>query len=91
MTDPIADMLTRIRNASKVRKPKVFIPFSKIKLEIVKILKREGFISGYNELKPGSPEDKFGGINVELKYEDKKSVITSIKRTSKRDTRCSIY
>jgi small subunit ribosomal protein S8 len=84
MTDPIADMLTRIRNASKVRKQQVFIPFSKIKLEIAKILKKEGFISGYSEIKPTKEgEHRFGGLTVDLKYEDGKSVITSIDKVSK--------
>lgn len=83
MTDPIADMLTRIRNASAVKKKQVYIPFSKIKLEIVKILKAEGFIAGFEEIKPGSSDQKFGGIEVALKYEDGKSVITDIKKISK--------
>lgn len=83
MTDPIADMLTRIRNASRAKKAEVYIPFSKIKLEIIKILKREGFISGFEEIISGSRENKFGGLNVTLKYEDNKPVITSIKRISK--------
>ena len=84
MTDPIADMLTRIRNASKVRKPEVFIPFSKIKLEVVKILKKQGYIAGYAEIKPDETDNKFGGIKVELKYtKDRKPAITSIKRVSK--------
>jgi small subunit ribosomal protein S8 len=83
MTDPIADMLTRIRNASAVKKKQVYVPFSKIKLEILKILKSEGFITGFEEIKPGSDDKKFGGIEVELKYEDGKSVITNIKKISK--------
>lgn len=86
MIDPIADMLTRIRNASKVKKASVYIPFSKIKLEIAKILKREGFIAGYEEIKPGTAEAEdrvFGGIMVTLKYEGGKSVISNIQRVSK--------
>lgn len=83
MTDPIADMLTRIRNASKVKKADVFIPFSKIKLEIVKILKKEGFIISYEEIKPDNVENKFGGININLKYENGKSAIEKIKKISK--------
>ncbi|MBP6942892.1 MAG: 30S ribosomal protein S8 [Candidatus Buchananbacteria bacterium] len=79
MTDPIADMLTRIRNASRVRKGDVYIPFSKLKLAIIKILKEEGFIAGYEEQKTG----KFGGIVVQLKYEDKQPTITTLKRISK--------
>ncbi|NCN07151.1 30S ribosomal protein S8 [Candidatus Falkowbacteria bacterium] len=83
MTDPIADMLTRIRNASAVKKKQVYIPFSKIKLEILKILKSEGFISGFEEIKPGSADLKFGGINVDLKYIDGKSAIENIQKVSK--------
>ncbi len=84
MTDPIADMLTRIRNASKIKKAEVYIPFSKIKLEILKILKREGFIEEIEEISPGSEDHKFGGLDVTLKYgEDRESAITSIKRVSK--------
>ncbi len=82
MTDQIADMLTRIRNASKVRKAEVFIPFSKIKLEIVKILKREKFIENFREIKPDS-EYKFGGIVVELKYQERQPAISSLKKISK--------
>ncbi len=83
MTDPIADMLTRIRNASAVKKKQTFIPFSKIKLEILKILKSEGFIIGFDEIKPGTNDQKFGGIDVILKYEGGKSVITNIQKVSK--------
>ena len=83
MTDPIADMLTRIRNASVIRKKQVYIPFSKIKLEILKILKTEGFIKGFEEIKPGTDGQKFGGLEVELKYEDKTPAITAIKKISK--------
>ena len=83
MTDPIADMLTRIRNASVIRKKQVYIPFSKMKLEILKILKTEGFIKGFEEIKLGTDGQKFGGLEVELKYEDKNPAITNIKKISK--------
>lgn len=83
MTDPIADMLTRIRNASAVKKPKAYVPFSKMKLEIIKILKSEGYIDGYDQIKPGSEDHKFGGIDVILKYIDDKSAIDTINRISK--------
>jgi len=86
MNDPIADMLTRIRNAFKVKKAEVFIPFSKIKLDIAKILKKEGYIAGFEEVKPGDDritDSRFGGILVSLKYEDKESVISTINRVSK--------
>jgi len=82
MTDPIADMLTRIRNAAKVKKAEVFVPFSKMKLEIAKILKREGFIADIEEIKPETEGFKFGGLNLVLKYEDGVSVITTINKIS---------
>jgi small subunit ribosomal protein S8 len=80
MTDPIADMLTRIRNASQVGKADVYIPFSKIKLAMVKILKQEGLIEAYEEVKEGN---KFGGITVQLKYDGREAVIKNLKRISK--------
>ena len=78
-TDPIADMLTRIRNAVRVRADKVDIPASKIKLEIAKILKEEGFIRAYKILK----FKQQGMLRLNLKYVDEKSIITDLKRVSK--------
>ncbi|MCK5005431.1 MAG: 30S ribosomal protein S8, partial [Candidatus Aminicenantes bacterium] len=46
-TDPIADLLTRIRNAARINKPSVDVPYSKVKEEIVKVIKKEGYVSGY--------------------------------------------
>jgi len=83
MTDTIADLLTRIRNASRTKKTEVFIPFSKIKLELVKILKREGFIEDFEKKEPGSEGYKFGGLMIKLKYDKKQPAITSLKRISK--------
>lgn len=83
MTDPIADMLTRIRNAVRTRKAEVFVPFSKIKLEILKIMKKQGFVSGFEELAK-SPENKFGGLLVKLKYdEERQPAVSGLKRISK--------
>jgi small subunit ribosomal protein S8 len=80
MTDPIADMLTRIRNANMVKLEKVDVPYSKLKLEITKILKEKGFIKGYKVLK----DKKQGIIRISLKYiEDEERVITGLKRISK--------
>lgn len=81
MTDPIADMLTRIRNANHVYKEKVDIPFSKLKLEIARILSEEGFIKNYKVIDDkGRPT----WIRVSMKYGDKKErVITQIKRVSR--------
>ena len=79
MTDPIADMLTRIRNASKVKFDKVDIPSSRIKGEIVKILKEEGFIKNYKFMK----DKRQGLIRVYLKYtQDERQILTGIKRVS---------
>lgn len=79
-TDPVADMLTRIRNANMVGHPSVEMPFSKMKFEIAKLLKAEGFISDYSEKEIG----KFKFLQVDLKYKSEdESVITGIKRVSK--------
>ena len=79
-TDPIADMLTRIRNANQMRYTEVQVPASNIKIEIAKILKNEGFIADYKVTK----DDVQGTISLNLKYGDKKErVITGLKRISK--------
>jgi small subunit ribosomal protein S8 len=79
LTDPIADMLTRIRNSVRIKSEKVDIPISKIKLEIAKILKEEGFIRAYKILK----DRKQGVLRVIPKYIDSQSVISGLKRISK--------
>jgi small subunit ribosomal protein S8 len=80
MTDPIADMLTRIRNANSVYHDKVEIPGSKIKQSIAEILKSEGFVKDYEVVTDG----KQGTIRVALKYgANREKVITGIKRISK--------
>ena len=80
MTDPIADMLTRIRNANQMRYKEVEVPASKIKIEIARILKEEGFISDYKIKK----NDVQSIIVLFLKYGEKKErVITGLKRISK--------
>ncbi len=79
-TDPIADMLTRIRNANQMRYKEVEVPASKIKLEIARILKSTGFISDY-KVKKNSVQDI---IVLSLKYgQNKERVITGLKRISK--------
>jgi small subunit ribosomal protein S8 len=79
MTDPIADMLTRIRNAGRANKEKVEIPVSGLKKEIVRILDREGYIRQYEIVKKGD----FDTIVVYLKYgPGRSSVISGIKRIS---------
>ena len=79
MTDPIADMLTRIRNANKNRSASCEIPASNMKEEIAKILKNEGFIEDYKI--EGETANKM--ITLTLKYKNKERVITGLKRISK--------
>jgi small subunit ribosomal protein S8 len=80
LTDPIADMLTRIRNAAMIRHEKVDVPASRLKLEIAKILKEEGFIRAYKILK----DKKQGVLRITLKYTvDNAPIISGIKRISK--------
>ena len=79
VTDPIADMLTRIRNANQMRYNEVEVPASKIKNEIARILKEEGFISNY-KIKKNNIQDN---IVLYLKYSGKERVITGLKRISK--------
>ena len=78
MTDPIADMLTRIRNANQMRNETVTMPSSKIKVEIAKILKAEGYIAEYSV----STDDK-KVLSVQLKYNGAERIISGIKRISK--------
>ena len=80
MTDPIADMLSRIRNANNARHKSVDIPCSNIKKEIAKILLDEGYIKGYDVVE----DDKQGIIKIDLKYSgDGEKVISGLKRISK--------
>ena len=80
VTDPIADMLTRIRNAILARHDFVLVPSSRIKLSIARILREEGFVNGYEVLR-GKPQRI---IKIYLKYGDKKEpVLTGLKRVSK--------
>ena len=80
MTDPIADMLIRIKNALMARHKSVIVPASKIKLEIARILKEEGYIEDYEYIKE-EPQSK---IKINLKYdENKRPVIAGVKRVSK--------
>lgn len=80
MTDPIADMLTRIRNANQMKHEYVEMPASKIKLEILNVIKNEGYIYDVELI----PNDKQGVLKVTMKYTDKKErVIKGLKRISK--------
>ena len=81
-TDPIADMLTRIRNANMVSLTEVDMPSSKLKIELAKLLKAEGYVEDYNVIaKEGS---NFKTLKISLKYDEKsKPVISNLKRVSK--------
>ena len=80
MTDPIADMLTRVRNASSVHHDTVDVPASNIKRELARILLEEGYIKGYDVIEDG----KQGLIRIQLKYgKAGEKVITGIKKISK--------
>ena len=79
MTDPISDMLTRIRNAIMARHTRVMIPASNMKIAIAQILKEEGYIKDYDVVKD-SPQ---GTIRLTLRYVDKRPVLSQLKRISK--------
>uniref|UniRef100_A0A832GNF7 Small ribosomal subunit protein uS8 n=1 Tax=Caldimicrobium thiodismutans TaxID=1653476 RepID=A0A832GNF7_9BACT len=80
LTDPIADMLARIRNALMARKRVVTVPASKLKLEIIRILKEEGYIEDYKYIEE-KPQAK---IEITLKYDEhKRPVIAGLRRVSK--------
>ena len=79
-TDPIADMLTRIRNAVRAKKKEVNLPSSRLKVEIARILKEEGYIKNYKLIE----DNKQGILNITLKYTDNnQSAITGLRRVSK--------
>ena len=79
MSDPLSDMLTRIRNGQRARKNSVTAPASKLRSGVLEVLKREGFIRGYSqyELRPGLNE-----LKIELKYHEGDPVIREINRVS---------
>ena len=80
MSDPLGDMLTRIRNGQMARKAVVPVPSSKMRIRVLDVLQREGFIRGYSETehRPGMRE-----LSVELKYQDGEPVIREVSRISK--------
>ena len=79
MTDPIADMLTRMRNAAAVGKPTVKMPSSKTKVAIAKVLKEEGYISGARVTEDGAKAE----LEIELKYYEGRPVIERVQRFSR--------
>ncbi|TVR99275.1 MAG: 30S ribosomal protein S8 [Rhodospirillales bacterium] len=80
MTDPLGDMLTRIRNGQRARKSAVTAPASMMRVRVLEVLQREGFIRGYDryEVRPGVSE-----LRIELKYHEGEPVIREISRVSK--------
>ena len=86
VTDPIADLLTRIRNAMAVGHPRVDMPSSKLKVEVARILKEEGYVANFRV----AEEDGKRTLKVYLKYRpDRRSVITQLKRVSRPG--CRVY
>jgi len=86
MTDPLGDMLTRIRNGQQAKKSTVMAPASKLRSNVLEVLKREGFIRGYTqeEVRPGIKE-----LTIELKYHEGVPVIREISRVS--TPGCRVY
>src|SRR5436305_11894018 len=83
MTDPISDFLTRLRNAAKAQHHDVTIPSSKLKRELARILKEQGYIEEY-EIRPPGPGQPSEEIGITLKYtSDRKPVITGLQRVSR--------
>ena len=84
-TDPISDMLTRIRNASAVKKDEAVLPFSKLKFEVAKVLKNNGYIKEVEKISASKSREAngFDELRIELKYQDDKSVITKLRKISK--------
>lgn len=86
MTDPIADMLTRIRNAQALGKPEVVLPGSKLKLRIAKILEQQHWVEQVEEIKTTGSKNKhqqFDELKIVLKYANGRPAITNIRRISK--------
>jgi small subunit ribosomal protein S8 len=82
MTDPVADMLTRIRNARQARKEQVSIPASNLKISIAQILKDEGYVKKYKVIR--SPKNKQGMLKLTLRFDDEtQCVIEGLQRVSK--------
>ena len=77
MTDPIADMLTRIRNSSAARRSEVAVPYSKVKFAIAKILEKTGYLAGVET------KDDTGEMSIRLRYDGRAPAFESIRRISK--------
>jgi small subunit ribosomal protein S8 len=82
MTDPIADMLTRIRNAVRARHPRVDIPVSRFKVEIARILEQEGYIAGFRQVEASEASPEL--LRIQLKYGPRgENVISGLERVSR--------
>jgi small subunit ribosomal protein S8 len=79
VTDPIADLLARVRNATRAQKPEMFVPYSKIKAEIIRVLKDEGYITDYAM----DTEKAHPRIKITNKFSDRTSAISGLKRVSR--------
>ena len=80
MSDPLGDMLTRIRNGQQARSGSVFSPASKFRVNVLEVLQREGYIRGYEKVEGGDGKPQ---LRIELKYHEGEPVIRTIKRVSK--------
>ena len=80
MSDPLGDMLTRIRNAQRARKNEVISPASKLRENVLEVLKKEGFIKSFERY---TVRDGVDELNIKLKYHEGASVITEVRRVSK--------
>lgn len=83
MTDPISDMLTRIRNAQAVNKPEVVLPFSKMKMSIAEILKELDYVKNVEKIEKGGDSVNHDQIKIALKYLGNQPAISDLKRISK--------
>ena len=79
VTDPLGDLLTRIRNGQRARKDSVLSPASKLRIRVLDVLQREGYIRGYSEEQMGPAK----GVRIELKYFEGQSAIKHVARVSK--------
>ncbi|MBU4369766.1 30S ribosomal protein S8 [Patescibacteria group bacterium] len=83
MTDPIADMLTRVRNALAIKKPEIVLPYSKVKFNIAKVLEKEKLIEKVEIIDAAKSKTGFKQLKIKLKYnEDNQPVIGTLKRIS---------
>ena len=79
VTDPIADLLARVRNAAAAQKPEMFVPYSKIKADVVRVLRDEGYITDFSM----DTEQAHPRIKITNKFSDRTSAITGLKRVSR--------